>query len=157
MSSFGYYIWYLPNIAWETDAWARLGVKHRWSSNGGATGSIVVSTEDFGPPDGRGASSEWMHSWTIFYWGWWISWGPFVGTFLARISKGRTLGEFIVGVLILPSVRHHRQIKHGDVLTDMCIAVLFYPLALVQHEKELRAPDDFYGGSLDKESEEKEA
>ena len=60
---------------------------------------IVVATEDFGPPDGRGASSEWMHSWTIFYWGWWISWGPFVGTFLARISKGRTLGEFIVGVL----------------------------------------------------------
>ena len=54
-------------------------------------------------------------------------------------------------------VRHHRQIKHGDVLTDMCIAVLFYPLALVQHEKELRAPDDFYDGSLDKEAEEKEA
>ena len=54
-------------------------------------------------------------------------------------------------------VRRHRQIKHGDVLTDMCIAVLFYPLALVQHEKELRAPDDSYGASLDKESEEKEA
>ena len=54
-------------------------------------------------------------------------------------------------------MRHHRQIKHGDVLTDMCIAVLFYPLALVQHEKELRAPDDSYGASLDKESEEKEA
>ena len=54
-------------------------------------------------------------------------------------------------------VRHHRQILHGDVLTDMCIAVLFYPLALVQHEKELRAPDDSYGASLDKESEEKEA
>ena len=53
-------------------------------------------------------------------------------------------------------MRHHRQIKHGDVLTDMCIAVLFYPLALVQHEKELRAPDDFYGAS-EKESEEKEA
>ena len=53
-------------------------------------------------------------------------------------------------------VRHHRGILHGDVLTDMCIAVLFYPLALVQHEKELRAPDDFYGAS-EKESEEKEA
>ena len=53
-------------------------------------------------------------------------------------------------------VRHHRQIKHGDVLTDMCIAVLFYPLALVQHEKELRAPDDFHGAS-EKEAEEKEA
>ena len=53
-------------------------------------------------------------------------------------------------------VRHHRGILHGDVLTDMCIAVLFYPLALVQHEKELRAPDDFYDAS-EKESEEKEA
>ena len=53
-------------------------------------------------------------------------------------------------------VRHHRGILHGDVLTDACIAVLFYPLALVQHEKELRAPDDFYGAS-EKESEEKEA
>ena len=52
-------------------------------------------------------------------------------------------------------VRRHRQILHGDVLTDMCIAVLFYPLALVQHEKELRAPDDFY--IPEKESEEKEA
>ena len=52
-------------------------------------------------------------------------------------------------------VRHHRRILHGDVLTDMCIAVLFYPLALVQHEKELRAPDDFY--IPEKESEEKEA
>ena len=54
-------------------------------------------------------------------------------------------------------MRHHRQIQHGDVLTDMCIAVLFYPLALVQHEKELRAPDDAYDVSLAKESEEKEA
>ena len=50
----------------------------------------------------------------------------------------------------------YRGILHGDVLTDMCIAVLFYPLALVQHEKELRAPDDFYDVS-EKESEEKEA
>ena len=53
-------------------------------------------------------------------------------------------------------VRRHRQILHGDVLTDMCIAVLFYPLALVQHEKELRAPDDIVYIS-EKESEEKEA
>ena len=45
-----------------------------------------------------------MHSWTIFYWGWWISWGPFVGTFLARISKGRTLGEFIGCTLVMPTL-----------------------------------------------------
>ena len=45
-----------------------------------------------------------MHAWTIFYWGWWISWGPFVGTFLAKISKGRTLGEFVGFSLILPTL-----------------------------------------------------
>jgi glycine betaine transporter len=46
---------------------------------------------------------EWLSSWTIFYWAWWISWAPFVGTFIARISKGRTIREFIVGVLLIPS------------------------------------------------------
>jgi glycine betaine transporter len=44
----------------------------------------------------------WLGWWTIFYWGWWISWGPFVGGFIARISKGRTVREFIVGVLFVP-------------------------------------------------------
>lgn len=44
----------------------------------------------------------WLGWWTIFYWGWWISWGPFVGGFIARISKGRTIREFIVGVLFVP-------------------------------------------------------
>jgi choline/glycine/proline betaine transport protein len=47
---------------------------------------------------------DWQNSWTIFYWGWWISWSPFVGTFIARISKGRTLKEFILGVLIVPTL-----------------------------------------------------
>jgi len=47
---------------------------------------------------------EWQKSWTIFYWAWWLSWAPFVGMFIARISKGRTLREFVVGVLVLPSV-----------------------------------------------------
>jgi hypothetical protein len=45
-----------------------------------------------------------MNGWTIFYWGWWISWGPFVGAFLARISKGRKLGTFILATLIIPSL-----------------------------------------------------
>jgi hypothetical protein len=45
-----------------------------------------------------------MNGWTIFYWGWWISWGPFVGTFLARISKGRKLGNVIMASLIIPSL-----------------------------------------------------
>ncbi|WP_082232271.1 BCCT family transporter [Halobacillus massiliensis] len=46
----------------------------------------------------------WINNWTIFYWAWWISWSPFVGIFIARISKGRTIKEFMLGVLIVPSV-----------------------------------------------------
>lgn len=47
---------------------------------------------------------EWVGSWTLFYWGWWISWSPFVGMFIARISRGRTVREFIFGVLIGPTL-----------------------------------------------------
>ncbi|MBZ9653040.1 BCCT family transporter [Psychroflexus montanilacus] len=47
---------------------------------------------------------DWQNDWTLFYWGWWISWSPFVGTFIARVSKGRTIKEFILGVLIVPSL-----------------------------------------------------
>lgn len=46
----------------------------------------------------------WLSSWTIFYWAWWISWSPFVGMFLARISRGRTVREFIIGVIVVPSI-----------------------------------------------------
>ncbi|RSL29883.1 BCCT family transporter [Salibacterium salarium] len=46
----------------------------------------------------------WIDAWTIFYWAWWISWSPFVGIFIARISKGRTVKEFMLGVLFVPSV-----------------------------------------------------
>lgn len=48
--------------------------------------------------------SNWQNPWTIFYWGWWISWSPFVGMFIARISKGRTVREFILGVMIFPTL-----------------------------------------------------
>jgi glycine betaine transporter len=47
---------------------------------------------------------SWINGWTIFYWAWWISWAPFVGIFIARISKGRTVREFLFGVLLLPSL-----------------------------------------------------
>ncbi|RNL86584.1 BCCT family transporter [Halostreptopolyspora alba] len=46
---------------------------------------------------------EWQSWWTVFYWGWWISWAPFVGVFIARISRGRTVREFVAGVLLVPS------------------------------------------------------
>ncbi|MEM9155093.1 MAG: BCCT family transporter [Cyanobacteria bacterium J06642_2] len=48
--------------------------------------------------------TAWQNSWTVFYWGWWISWSPFVGIFIARVSKGRTVREFVLGVLLLPSM-----------------------------------------------------
>jgi len=48
--------------------------------------------------------AEWLAAYTLFYWAWWISWTPFVGTFIARISKGRTIREFVLGVLLVPSV-----------------------------------------------------
>lgn len=48
--------------------------------------------------------SNWQGAWTIFYWAWWISWSPFVGMFIARISKGRTVREFILGVMLFPSL-----------------------------------------------------
>ena len=51
-----------------------------------------------------GTAGEWLSGWTVFYWAWWISWSPFVGMFLARISRGRTIREFVVGVLVVPSV-----------------------------------------------------
>jgi len=49
-------------------------------------------------------NATWMQDWTIFYWAWWISWAPFVGTFIARISRGRTIREFVLGVLFVPSL-----------------------------------------------------
>jgi len=48
--------------------------------------------------------SNWQGGWTIFYWAWWISWSPFVGMFIARVSKGRTVREFILGVMIIPTL-----------------------------------------------------
>jgi len=91
IQTFGYYIWYLPKIAFHTDAFELLGM-----GNMGRGG--------FGGEGGRNAGNKmWMDMWTIFYWGWWISWAPFVGTFLAKISRGRTLRQFIVATLFAPS------------------------------------------------------
>ena len=46
--------------------------------------------------------SGWQDSWTVFYWGWWMAWSPFVGLFIARVSRGRTIREFVFGVLLVP-------------------------------------------------------
>jgi glycine betaine transporter len=47
---------------------------------------------------------SWIGAWTLFYWAWWIAWAPFVGTFIARVSKGRTIKEFVLGVLLVPTI-----------------------------------------------------
>jgi choline/glycine/proline betaine transport protein len=51
-----------------------------------------------------GSDAGWQHGWTIFFWGFWIVWAPFVGMFIARISRGRTIREFVSGVLIVPAL-----------------------------------------------------
>ena len=71
--------------------------------------SIGSYVSDFGLMASRSgatggeAMSAWLQSWTIFYWAWWISWTPFVGMFIARISRGRTIRQFVGGVLLVPS------------------------------------------------------
>ncbi|MGP4026059.1 BCCT family transporter [Actinomadura sp. 3N407] len=72
--------------------------------------SIGVYIRDFGEMASRSgatggeAMDSYLSSWTIFYWAWWISWSPFVGMFLARISRGRTIRQFVAGVILVPSV-----------------------------------------------------
>jgi choline/glycine/proline betaine transport protein len=48
--------------------------------------------------------TEWQNGWTVFYWGWWIAWSPFVGMFIARVSYGRTVREFVTGVMLVPTL-----------------------------------------------------
>lgn len=52
-------------------------------------------------PMNGGEKFQWLQNWTIFYWAWWVSWAPFVGIFIARVSRGRTIKEFILGVLFV--------------------------------------------------------
>ncbi|WDE12425.1 BCCT family transporter [Thalassomonas haliotis] len=54
-------------------------------------------------PHGR-EDQAWLQGWSVFYWAWWISWSPFVGMFIARVSKGRTIREFIIAVLLIPTL-----------------------------------------------------
>ncbi|WP_319804691.1 BCCT family transporter [Nocardioides malaquae] len=75
-----------------------------WVQNLGVYARDVIplsfSTSAFSGEEGQ----RWQASWTTFYWGWWISWAPFVGVFIARISRGRTVREFVAGVLLVPTM-----------------------------------------------------
>ena len=79
VQSVGYYMQWIVQLGFHTDAFAQLG----------------------NAPDGKQAE-RWMNDWTIFYWGWWIAWSPFVGMFIAKISKGRTIRQFIHGTMTAP-------------------------------------------------------
>ena len=50
------------------------------------------------------SAGDWQNAWTVFYWGWWIAWSPFVGMFIARVSRGRTIRQFVAGVLLVPTL-----------------------------------------------------
>jgi choline-glycine betaine transporter len=85
VQAIGHYINYLPQVGHYTGAFDQ--PEH----------SAPDGRQEYGAPSGY----SWMNDWTIFYWGWWISWAPFVGVFLARISKGRTIRELITTCLII--------------------------------------------------------
>lgn len=69
-----------------------------------ATGDYLDTLLPMSLWTGVSTDSQWQFDWTVFYWGWWISWAPFVGMFIARVSKGRTVREFVFGVLLVPSL-----------------------------------------------------
>jgi len=68
-----------------------------------STGSYLANVVPLSNWVGR-EDTDFMHGWTTFYWAWWISWSPFVGMFIARVSKGRTVREFVICVLIIPTL-----------------------------------------------------
>lgn len=68
------------------------------------TGSYLYSFLEISTWTESYTGNSWQNAWTVFYWGWWIAWSPFVGMFIARISKGRTIREFILGVLLVPTL-----------------------------------------------------
>nr|WP_241264505.1 BCCT family transporter [Marinobacter daepoensis] len=70
-----------------------------WVTSSSYVANIVPLSNPFGRED-----EAWFQGWTVFYWAWWISWSPFVGMFIARVSKGRTVREFLTAVLIIPTV-----------------------------------------------------
>jgi glycine betaine transporter len=65
-------------------------------------GTFLTQSFDVAPLNPQ--KSEWMSTWTIYYWGWWMSWSPFVGIFIARVSRGRTIREFVMAVLFVPTL-----------------------------------------------------
>ncbi|SET09868.1 betaine/carnitine transporter, BCCT family [Marinobacter segnicrescens] len=74
-------------------------LEYVWVTSSTYVANVVPLSNPFGRED-----ETWFHGWTVFYWAWWISWSPFVGMFIARVSSGRTVREFITAVLIIPTL-----------------------------------------------------
>ncbi|KAL5264104.1 hypothetical protein ACHWQZ_G005250 [Mnemiopsis leidyi] len=91
--SIGFYIQWIIQLGFHCDAF-ELSEKSYGAAD---RGRAYTDGEGDGPAD-------WMDEWTIFYWGWWISWSPFVGMFIAKISRGRTIRQFINGALTAPMI-----------------------------------------------------
>ena len=90
VQSIGFYFQWIVELGFWTDAFEQLG-----DAPDGTPDRLVEGTFASGP-------ASWMNSWTVFYMAWWISWAPFVGMFIARISKGRTVREYVAGALVAP-------------------------------------------------------
>mmetsp|Transcript_30588 Transcript_30588/g.47925 ORF Transcript_30588/g.47925 Transcript_30588/m.47925 type:complete len:672 (-) Transcript_30588:139-2154(-) len=115
--SIGHYIQYVILVGFQCDAFEQLNYEFTKGSNLGwdngnsmtGTGKLIQNVEAAtnmemaDPMEYFGSHAmQFQDWWTIFYWGWWISWGPFVGLFIARISRGRTVREVILGSLMAP-------------------------------------------------------
>ncbi|SFR77069.1 betaine/carnitine transporter, BCCT family [Marinobacter daqiaonensis] len=74
-------------------------IQNLWVTSSTYVTKMIPLSNPFGRED-----EAWFHGWTVFYWAWWISWSPFVGMFIARVSKGRTVREFVTAVLLIPTV-----------------------------------------------------
>jgi BCCT family betaine/carnitine transporter len=82
-------------------AGATLGIiEQMWITTASYVGNMLPLSNPFG----REEDTTWFHGWTVFYCAWWLSWSPFVGMFIARVSKGRTVREFVISVLLVPTV-----------------------------------------------------
>ena len=122
-----------------------------------STGSYFQNLLSLGTYSSALVSTEWQGNWTVFYWSWWIAWSPFVGMFIARISKGRTLREFIFGVLLVPSLMTFLwmavfggsalglEIETPGLLSDLILKDSSTSLFVLLHEYPLASITSFVG------------
>lgn len=171
----GYYFQYIVQLGFETDSWSQLSYEFKkagdprqvagdgfdyaddagnanqlWGSVGvlndkitGAIGKELQSADAFYDSHNK----RWIDWWTIFYWGWWISWGPFVGTFIAKISRGRTIREVVIGAFLAPTIyTFFWQAVYGGLGIKMQRAA---ELALLPKDAVSEGLLDYHNGKVD--------